>query len=355
MRRAAETMASALDVTGDYCRSQEIRVDPLQDPAGTCLVGPQLTPLFTTLGQLEAKRTTLSPDLAGLLVHLLEEAGVGSGDTVAVGASGSFPGLLVATLAAAEALRAVPVAILSLGASSYGATRPEFHLLDLHLLLNREGILRTPPAAASLGGEGDVGKGFPPALRHALAQEVRRVGIPFLEEDSLPANVTRRMEIYCGIAGRVDPGPKGPSAPAPSGISAERACAAAAFVSIGGALANMGTSPGILQVPPGLSRDLANDLDLPPPPQRGVLFQMASHGVPVIHLLHIRGLALKHGLSWDPLTLPEPATTKLRSGSSDPGLLFWLLTILYLLGVGLLLGPVFLSGARCGNGLHPVV
>jgi len=316
MGRAAETMAEALDATAAHCRTLDPETDPLLDPAGTCLMGPQITPLFTTLGQLEAKRTTLNPDLAALLVHLLHEAGVGSGDTVAVGASGSFPGLLVATLAAVEAMEAVSVPILSLGASSYGATRPEFHLLDLHVLLNREGIINTPPMAASLGGEGDVGEGFPQALRDSLAREISSLGIPFLEEDSLPKNVARRMQIYCG---------------------SPEVCPVAAFVNIGGALANMGVSPGILQVPPGLSQDLTAQVDLPPPPRRGVLFEMAAREVPVIHLLHIRGLALKHGLPWDPLFPPKPNSTRLLRGTPSGGLPFWLLSAAYLLGLALIL------------------
>lgn len=314
MRRASETMAETLDATGRHCRERQIPVDPLLDPAGTCLVGPQVTPLFTTLGQLAAKRTTLSPDLAGLLVRLLRDAGVQPGDTVAVGASGSFPGLLVATLSAAEALDAVPVAILSLGASSYGATRPEFHLLDIHLLLNEEGLLSTPPAAVSLGGGGDVGREFPPELRRSLIRQVRALGIPFLEEDSLPANVARRMDLY----GRP-----------------------AAFVNVGGALANLGTSSRVLDVPPGLSSDLPSRVDVPPARERGVLFEMAARGIPVIHLLHVRGLALEHGLPWDPLSLAEAGSTRLGDGARSGSLRFWLLTGAYLLSLALILNSVF--------------
>ena len=125
MRVAAERMATGIERTAAYCQEVGIAVDPILDPNGSCFVGPQHSPLFTTLGQLEAKRTTLNPDLAGLMVHLLVQAGVSAGDEVAVGASGSFPGLLLATLAATEALGAEPLTILSLGASSYGATRPE--------------------------------------------------------------------------------------------------------------------------------------------------------------------------------------------------------------------------------------
>lgn len=318
MREASETMARALETASAHCAARGVRVDPTLDPAESCLVGPQLTPLFTTLGQLEAKRTTLNPDMAALLVHLLREAGVGAGDTVAVGASGSFPGLLVATLAAVEALDAIPVPILSLGASSYGATRPEFHLLDLHLLLNREGVLQTVPAAVSLGGEGDDGRSFPDELRASLIGQIRNRGILFLDGDSLPTNVARRMRLY----GR----PR-------------------AFVNAGGAQANLGTDPAILEVPPGLTRDLGSELLPPPHERRGVLFEMAARDVPVIHLLHIRGLAIKHGLPWDPRILPEVGTTRIRSGLPSRGWAFWLLTTLFLLGLTLLfLLPLFSEG-----------
>ena len=327
MLRAARTVAAALDTTGAHCRGRNIPMDPLLDPAETCLVGPELTPLFTTLGQLEAKRTTLTPDLAGLLVHLLREAGVEAGDTVAIGASGSFPGLLLGTLAAVEAVGAVPVTILSLGSSSYGATRPEFHLLDLHRLLNRAGRVDAPPAAVSLGGEGDVGKGFPETLRNSLAQEVRSLGIPFLEEDSLEGNVARRMAIYCGSHGR---------------MSGSGACPVAAFVNVGGAQANLGVSPAVLEVPPGLNRNLAGEMTLPPDHRRGVLFAMASRGIPIIHLLNVRGLALGYGLPWDPLSSAEAGTTALRSGIPSRGGRFWLVTAAYLLGLTLLLLPPFL-------------
>ena len=51
------------------------------------------------------------------------------------------------------------------------------------------------------------------------------------------------------------------------------------------------------------------DIEAPPLPDRGVLFEMAAQGTPVIHLLHVRGLALRYGLPWDPIPLPAPGTT----------------------------------------------
>ncbi len=165
MVEAATAMDRALETVAVHCRELGIPIEVGLDPNGTCLIGPEHTELFTSLGQLEAKRTTTTPDMAGLLAHLLDEAGVGEGDRVAVGASGSFPALLVATLTAVEALGAEPVTILSLGASSFGATRPGFHLLDLYELLEAGGFVSVPPAAVSLGGSEDVGSEFDPVFR----------------------------------------------------------------------------------------------------------------------------------------------------------------------------------------------
>jgi poly-gamma-glutamate system protein len=311
MKEAAVDMARGIQLATHHCREAGISIDGTLDPNGTCLIGPQYTPLFTTLGQLEAKRTSLNPDVAGLLVHLLEKAGVAAGDTVAIGASGSFPGLLLATLSAVKALGARPVTILSLGASSYGATRPEMHLLDFYHLLQNAGLVTEPPAAVSLGGEEDVGLEFGVGEREELRTAVARAGVPLLEERGLGSNVARRMRIYG------DP---------------------EAFVNIGGGEANLGTSPEILELPPGLlpsTRPLSR-FDLPPPPERGVLFEMVERGVPVIHLLHVRGLALRYGLHWDPVPLPEPGSTLLREGEAELSGFFWLLTAAYLGALALL-------------------
>lgn len=305
MRQAALNMGRAIETLARHGEGADIAIDESLDPNRTGLIGPEMTPLFTTLGQLEAKRTTTNPDLAGLLVYLLRRAGVSSGDTIAVGSSASFPALLIATQTAAEAMDVHPVTILSLGASAYGATRPEFNLLDIQQTLMNEGVVSTAPAAVSLGGENDVGGEFDPALRERLLRQVRASGIDVLDEPDLRRNVARRMAVY----GRP-----------------------AAFVNIGGADANLGTSPLVLRVEPGLNMDLP----LPPPEQRGVLFEMAAHGTPVIHLLHIRGLALRYGLPWDPIPLPEPGTTPLRDGAGARGWAFWLITAVYLAALGLI-------------------
>jgi len=311
MREAANRMVEAIAAVARFCGTAGIPISESLDPNRTCLIGPEYTPLFTTLGQLEAKRTTTNPDMAGLLVHILSRAGVSAGDTIAVGASASFPALVIAILTAAEALGVQPVTILSLGASSYGATRPGFNLLHIHELLLNEGIISTVPAAVSLGGERDAGSEFDPAVREDLVRQIRNSAIPLVVEADLRGSVARRMAIY---------------------LDASRGRRLAAFVNIGGSAANLGISPKVLTVEPGLN----TQLDLPPEEERGVLYEMAARGIPVIHLLHIRGLALRYGLPWDPMPLPESATARLRDdGQTRPGR-FWLLTIAYFLSLVLI-------------------
>jgi poly-gamma-glutamate system protein len=310
MREASRRMERTIAAVARYYETAGVPIDESLDPNRTGLIGPEYSPLFTTLGQLEAKRTTTNPDVAGLVVHLLRRAGVSAGDTIAVGCSASFPALMIGTLTAAEAMGVHPLTILSLGASAYGATRPELNLLDFHGLLLSEGVLTTAPAAVSLGGEGDVGSDFDPAFRESLLQQIEMSGIPLVQDPDLRGNVAQRMAIYFGASqGRV-----------------------AAFVNIGGADANLGTSPLVLRVEPGLNTDLV----LPPPAQRGVLFEMAARGVPVIHLLHIRGLALRHGLPWDPIPLPEPGTSRLLDDAGARDWRFWLITAAYFASLGLI-------------------
>jgi poly-gamma-glutamate system protein len=287
-------------------------IDERLDPNRTGWIGPEYAGLFTTLGSLEAKRTTTSPDVAALLVHLLEGAGVRGGDTIAVGASGSFPALLAATTCAAQALGAYPVTILSLGASSYGATDPALDLLDLYRIAQESGVLRVPPAAVSPGGEHDTAADMDPTTRQALLARMRGSGVPWVIEPDLRRSVERRLDIYLGLSGRSRTG-AGPTAGALRDAPQSSTRALAAFVNVGGADANVGTSPTLLSLRPGLT----GDVPLPPPDQRGVLHEMAARGVPVVHLLDVRTWAMRHGLPWDPIPLPEPGTTRIERGGGD--------------------------------------
>lgn len=281
MLRAAEIMASAEGAVRECRNARGMAPDPASDINLTGLIGIETSPVTTTLGNLEAKRTTTNPNVAGLVVRLLVDAGVKAGDVVAVGASSSFPALIVAVLSAARAIDVEPLLICSLGASQWGANDPRFDGLDILNCLERGPGPKGTVLALAVGGDEDRGGDLPALGRNLLEDRIRRAGLPAVEEPVLERNVERRVRIYLdGAAGR----------------------RIGAFVNVGGSWANIGTDASVLHVAPGLARVA----EIPAAGSRGVLQEMASRGVPVIHLLNIKGLAAAHGLPWDPSPLPQP-------------------------------------------------
>jgi poly-gamma-glutamate system protein len=283
MHQASQMMAEALDVLRQ-CRLDKglLFIDTAEDdPNQTGLIGLEFAPITTSRGNLEAKRTTTNPNFAALLVHLLREADVREGDSIAIGASGSFPALIVATLSAAKAMNVRALPIYSVGASQWGANERLFTWLHMERCLRDAGWLDTHAVAISLGGEGDIGKDWSPELKSAIESMATERGARFLYESDLKANVALRMKLY---KNRAEDSP------------------IRAFVNIGGAWANMGESTDILKLRPGL----VETGRLPPIHQRGMIYEMVNRGVPVIHLLYIKGLAERFGLPWDPVPLPAP-------------------------------------------------
>ena len=65
---------------------------------------------------------------------------------------------------------------------------------------------------------------------------------------------------------------------------------------------------------------------------------MAAAGVPVIHLLNVKGLCERYGLPWDPRPLPAPGGRPLYRRASSSSLPFVALTVVYILASVALLG-----------------
>ncbi len=284
MAEASRLMARATDAIRHCRESKGLPIDAEADPNRTGLIGSETSPITTTTGHLGAKRTSTNPDFAALTALLLRQAAVKKGDAVAVGASGSFPALILATLAASRALGAEPLLIVSLGASEWGANIPGFTWIEMEDCLRTSGVLDVPPVALALGGDEDMGRDMDPAGRDLLISRIRERGAPFIEEAGLEANVDRRLQLY---------------------EQARGGRAIAAFVNIGGSWANMGTNAEVLKLRPGLAREVF----IPPHEERGVLQAMAAQNIPVIHLLNIKGLTERYGLPWDPRPLPPPGRT----------------------------------------------
>jgi poly-gamma-glutamate system protein len=312
MARASALMTRASSALRDCRAARGVPVAPSDDPNGTGLIGVERSVTTTSVGSLEAKRTTTNPDFAALVVRLLRDAGVRRGDIVGVGASSSFPALIVATLAAAEAMGVEPLVISSLGASEWGANIPGFGWLDMEECLRREGLAGSVPIARSLGGEGDAGSDMDPEGRALIESRILAGGAPFIHEPSLERNVAARMARYRESAG---------------------ARPLKAFVNIGGSWANMGTDPEVLKIKPGL----AERVFVPPPERRGVIQAMAAAGVPVIHLLNIKGLCERYRLPWDPQPLPAPGESRISRLAAARSRPATAVTAVYVLAVAALL------------------
>jgi poly-gamma-glutamate system protein len=256
-------------------REAGVASDPQAGADASGLIGNELTPLVTTLGNLEAKKTAVNPEWAAVLVHQLAGAGVTAGDLVAAGFSGSFPGLNVATVAAVQALGAGVAAISSVTASTWGANQPGFTWPEIEIRLVKAGVIAPASIAVTAGGDDDVAGDLEPearatavAIRDACA---RQLGVPALVPTSGRDAIERRMAAY---------------------LRAANGRQVALYVNVGGTAASLGNSPAVLRLRSGF---------VPPRPfdrsaGRGVMARFAERRVPVLTLLNIRDLAVRWGV-----------------------------------------------------------
>ena len=278
--QASALMKDCEDFLYTYIIDNNIEIEP-EDLNSTGLIGPAYTPLMTTMGDIAAKRTSLNPNFAAVLVKYFNQAGLKQGDTVAIGSSGSFPALAIATICACNAMGLEARVIASIGASTYGATRVELSLPKMLSLLKDAGLIDFTLIAVSPGSEGDHGVGTMEGLlfentRETVMEIAYQSGITVIDENSLAQSIARRMELYG------------------EGVKL--------FVNVGGAGPNIGSSMDYLSVKPGLSMKLSS---IPDSPTRGTLYEFASMGVPVVNMLNIKTIASDEGLAVDSVPLPE--------------------------------------------------
>lgn len=302
-----------------------IAIDRADDPNATGLIGLRWSGMTTTLGVLEAKRTTTNPNFAALAVALLKDCGAKPGERVALNLSASFPALNIAVLAAAETLGLETVSIASLGASMWGANDPAYTWLDMEDRLHAQGLLRRVSNAASLGGADDVGKDMDPDTRATLRERLATSGRLIIEEADLQRNVEARLARYLEH-GR-------PSC----------------FINVGGNLAATGATAHTSAAVPGVIRPSAKGETGVGVESRedkrlgGLIGAFLARGVPAIHLLDIKALAARHGLPYDPVPLPVAGEGEIyRQATPQRGVIAMVLAAV----AGLLAGYVRLGQKR---------
>jgi poly-gamma-glutamate system protein len=276
---AAELTLQAFDTIRAEKAKRGIVPDPEIDPAGSGILGVALSPVTSNTGYLTAKRASVNPNFAAVLVHLLHQANVREGDLVAVGASGSFPALNMATFAAVQTLRLKPIVVASTSASQFGANNVGLLWIDMERILFEERVFAFRSVAASRGGIDDRGFGMSEAGRAMLDEAVRRNGLELIDSHSLDDAIEKRMRIYQRFAhGRP----------------------IKAYINIGGGSASVGTHIGKKLFKPGLN--------LYPPRESAqvdsVMLRFSRRGVPVIHITRIELLAERYDLDRAPQKVP---------------------------------------------------
>ena len=273
--RAVVTMTRAEDLIRKAKADARITAAPEIGRDSSGLLGDEVTPLMTTLGNLEAKRLSTSPAWAGVVTEQLAESGLVKGDVVAAGFSGSFPGLNVAVMSACQALGLRLIAVSSVTASTWGANQPGFTWPEIESRLVVAGVLPRASVAVAAGGDADraedldrEGRDLATSIRDDVA---RRLGIPSLVPRDFPEAVRGRLDALRRAAGG-----------RPIRL----------YINVGGADASLGRSAAILRYRSGF----LPAVPLGAPSDRGVMGRLAEDGVPSLLLLNVRDLALRWGV-----------------------------------------------------------
>jgi poly-gamma-glutamate system protein len=231
------------------------------------LIGYEYSEITTTLGSLDAKFTANNPEFAALIVKFLDDAGIDSNSIVGVISSGSFPSLAISTLAALQIIRAKVILISSLGASSYGANDPLATWIDMENWLREKGGLNYRSSIVTLGAEDDSGLGLQEEGITLLEKAVQRCHVSLYKPKSFDESLNTKLKLLNS-----------------NKISL--------LINIGGSQVALGKCPHGIAIKNGFHKILnsCNDSD------RGLIFRIAEKGIPVIHFLNIKSLAVEYGM-----------------------------------------------------------
>lgn len=263
--------AAQLHLT-QWRRDNGIAESPESDPWQCGLIGLEWSAMTTTLGDLAAKRTACNPAWAIQFGRWFHELGLEPGDRIAIFSSGSFPGLLLNAIAAAEAMQLEPLLIVSLGASTWGANDPDVPWPVMAAELRSGGFIRKRADFYTLGGGAELGHGMSPEGRALLRKAAMESGVEILTAGGLQEMIALKTELLESFKPEL-------------------------LINIGGSQANLGDDPEVLRLSPGLV-----PVSEAGGAGNGVVGQAMRDGIPVIHMLNIRNIAARYGIPYDAST-----------------------------------------------------
>jgi poly-gamma-glutamate system protein len=267
MRQAAARAAEWFEIVAAEKERRGIESDAPGRIRYRGMLGCEWSPMTTTLGSLEAKETAANPEFAALVVRWLDDAGVGPGDRVGVTLSGSFPSLAICVFAALETLGIEATVLSSVGASSYGANQPDATWIDIESWLAGAGASGFRSSLVTMGAEWDAGGGLSDEGIEQIRLAARRCRVELFVPGSLEESIAAKT----GLLER-------------DGIKL--------LINVGGNQAALGACPHAATIPNGYHRSTAFCRH----EDRGVMFRLAEKGIPYIHLINIRDLAIRYGI-----------------------------------------------------------
>lgn len=182
---AVRLAESAFSLVKEERLKRGMEIDSINDPYFSGLIGRPSSPITIGHKNLDEVLLTTAPNFAGIILHLLKEMKIKTGDQVLVSVDGSFPGLYISFLASCKVLGLNPFIIGSLTSTPWGANHPNFTYLDMERVLDSLNLFSFRTQYVSLGGEDDLGLGLSPFARELLYSAAERNKIPLLREEDV--------------------------------------------------------------------------------------------------------------------------------------------------------------------------
>lgn len=248
------------------------------DVCQTGMLGEEFNEITTTIGSLEAKRTTADPNMAALVVRLLVDAGVKEGDVVCANFSGSFPSLNIAVIAACDAMDVHLAYITSVGSSTYGANNPQLTFPEIADRLYQDGLISSNSIMVTAGGDGDVGLGMNPEFLSQIKSRIIQLDLNWFEQSQYSDNIKVKKALF----DRFKPD---------------------CFVSAGGNITSLGIGSGSDNHPQGVITPVVDMKIIDE--KSGLIDRYLAEGIPVVNLLNIKKITTEYAMPFDPMVI-EP-------------------------------------------------
>jgi poly-gamma-glutamate system protein len=257
---------------------KNIPINLRTDPMESGFIGQEFSPITTTIGNLDAKQTSTNPDFAALFIRWFDELQLEPEDTVVIHISASFPALSIAAIISCEIYGLEPLIMSSAGASSYGANLPGLTYWDIENYLYQRGSIVHRTCYATPGGQDDNGSSLWEDGLEIIKSAANRNHYPLTILENLDKVILAKLEFITHTS------------------------SLKLFMNIGGNQSAMGNTSCSINIPTGLIKEKLNCQ----PKNPGLIHAINDRGIPIIHLLNIRNIAISNGISLLPSDQNRP-------------------------------------------------